>query len=909
MSYNWKELGIELKTSKSAGQTKTICPNCKDTRSDKSDRSLSCNLTTGAYNCHYCGFTGYAKDPSDNFKFRDMSEKKPFKRPNVRNNTNLSDKAVKWFKSRGISQQTLVKMRIGEGLEYMPQHGKEMNTIQFNYFKSGELVNIKFRTGDKKFKLVSGAELIFYNLDSVVGKKDVIVTEGECFDDKAQVLTENGWKLFSEIDYSTKIATYKTDGSIAFEFPKHLIVKRFDGNLIEFKNSRNNYYSLTTPEHNIVVTRKDRLFKLKANEISSQIGIPRSGVYSGEGLDISDDLLRLYIAISADFTIRKSGNIYGAFKKERKYDRIKMLLENLNIRHTINKVSRDYYSVFIHNGHGLNPFKKFPHEWIPKLSKHQIELILSEIIYWDGNHVKGRTMTEYNSNIIENIEFIQTLCHLSNRCSTICKRKNEHGEWYKATILQKNLSSTSKKYSREVEYHGNVYCATVESGMLLVRQNNLITVSGNCDALSFVEVGFESVVSVPNGGKNIGDYLDDYLEEYFSDKETIYIASDTDSVGVGLRDELIKRFGAERCKIVTYGEGCKDANEHLIKYGQESLRNTIKTAYEPKLDGVFKLEDFQDNLDKLYSDGLQAGLKIGHKNIDDKITWETKRLAIITGVPSSGKSEFIDEICTRLNILHGWKVGYFSPENSPMELHISKIVSKITGKKFSKESLSYAEYKQAKEYINNNFFFTNPSDNYSISNILDKAKILVRKHGIKVFVIDPYNNIDPERGSSESEGDEVRYKLKKMQDFCRRNDVLLMLMAHPRKMIKRDDGSFEVPTMYDISGSAHFYNMADYGLAVARDYVNQSVDVHIQKVKFKHLGENGMATFKYNFPNGRYVPYSGEAVINWDNSNMLVEKIKQDESNADIPIEYQYDDTNVMPNNNFYTQSNDECPF
>ena len=103
--------------------------------------------------------------------------------------------------------------------------------------------------------------------------------------------------------------------------------------------------------------------------------------------------------------------------------------------------------------------------------------------------------------------------------------------------------------------------------------------------------------------------------------------------------------------------------------------------------------------------------------------------------------------------------------------------------------------------------------------------------------------------------------------------------------------------------------MADYGLAVARDYVNQSVEVHIQKVKFKHLGENGMATFKYNFPNGRYVPYSGEAVINWDNSNMLVEKIKQDESNADIPIEYQYDDTTVMPNNNFYTQSNDECPF
>ena len=144
----------------------------------------------------------------------------------------------------------------------------------------------------------------------------------------------------------------------------------------------------------------------------------------------------------------------------------------------------------------------------------------------------------------------------------------------------------------------------------VVGKNNVIVTEGEADTLSYLEVGFESVVSVPNGGKNIGDYLDDYLEEYFSDKETIYIASDTDSVGVGLRDELIKRFGAERCKIVTYGEGCKDANEHSIKYGQESLRNTIKTAYEPKLEGVFKLEDFQDNLDKLYSDGLQAGVRI-----------------------------------------------------------------------------------------------------------------------------------------------------------------------------------------------------------------------------------------------------------------------------------------------------------
>ena len=88
-------------------------------------------------------------------------------------------KVVEWFKSRGISQLTLTDLRVGEGTEYMPQTGRAENTIKFNYFIGGELINIKYRDGRKNFKLYKGAEKVFYNIDSIVGYDSCVIVEGE----------------------------------------------------------------------------------------------------------------------------------------------------------------------------------------------------------------------------------------------------------------------------------------------------------------------------------------------------------------------------------------------------------------------------------------------------------------------------------------------------------------------------------------------------------------------------------------------------------------------------------------------------------------------------------------------------------------------------------------------------------
>lgn len=392
------------------------------------------------------------------------------------------------------------------------------------------------------------------------------------------------------------------------------------------------------------------------------------------------------------------------------------------------------------------------------------------------------------------------------------------------------------------------------------------------DCLSFIEVGKTNCISVPNGASKNLSYLDDFIDGWFEDKSTIYIAVDTDTKGLELKDELIRRFGPERCRVVTYGEGCKDANEHLMKYGKESLLECLRNASDIKVEGVFTLSDFEDSLDALYLNGMSRGVTMGHFNFDKLCSFETKRLAVVTGIPGSGKSEFLDEVAERLNILHGWRFAFFSPENAPLEYHASKLIEKLTGKPFGAKTLIRPEFDKAKAHLQDNFFFINPGEDFTVETILSKAKYLIRRYGIKALVIDPYNRLDIKTGKNK-ETDVVREILKKLICFAQQNDVLIFLMAHPTKL-KTDKGAIQPPTLYDIAGSAHFYNMADYGIVVHRDRPNELVEIKVCKVRFKHMGTVGTAKMKYNIANGRYEPFYNQPVI-WDNTSHLSQNAEE----------------------------------
>lgn len=160
------EFGIDTKGR--TGDLKLTCPKCSPTRKNKQDKCLSVNTDKGLFNCHHCNWSGNVN----------LTKKKEYIKP-PKVNLEISDRMVKWFAKRGISETTIANWKIGESKEYFPQIEKRRTAINFNYYREGELVNVKYRDGEKNFKLVKDAELIFYGLDNIKEMDTIYITEGE----------------------------------------------------------------------------------------------------------------------------------------------------------------------------------------------------------------------------------------------------------------------------------------------------------------------------------------------------------------------------------------------------------------------------------------------------------------------------------------------------------------------------------------------------------------------------------------------------------------------------------------------------------------------------------------------------------------------------------------------------------
>lgn len=409
----------------------------------------------------------------------------------------------------------------------------------------------------------------------------------------------------------------------------------------------------------------------------------------------------------------------------------------------------------------------------------------------------------------------------------------------------------------------------IESGAELVFYNfdciansaELIIVEGEIDALSFIDAGFSNVVSVPNGASGTDlPYLDNYIERL--EKITkFYIATDFDEPGIKLRNELVRRLGSEKCVVVTF-EGHKDANELFKNKGGIALRRVLENAEEIPVEGMIGLESRYDDIQLLFKNGLPEGYRIGDDSIDDYIRWQTSRLAIWTGIPSHGKSEMVDYVNIKLALSYGWKTLFFSPENFPLEFHYAKLASKITGKGFKEGKMTVAEFEESYEFILSNFFWMDPYTNATLEDILKRTELYVKRHGVKQLVIDPYNCLEHSLNKGETESIYIGRFLDTLARFSKKHDILIHLVAHPTKMQKdHNSKAYPPPSLYDISGSANFYNKADYGLTVHRDFAKSTTNLHVTKVKFRNLGKTNLdgITLHYNTNNGRYEQFKAAA--------------------------------------------------
>ena len=396
----------------------------------------------------------------------------------------------------------------------------------------------------------------------------------------------------------------------------------------------------------------------------------------------------------------------------------------------------------------------------------------------------------------------------------------------------------------------------------------IIITEGEFDALAIASALGDCpdtlVVSVPNGApqkvsnKRV-DAAEDrkfaYLwaaKDVFEQAEKIILAVDSDEPGQALGEEIMRRVGRAKCYHLDLPEGCKDANDVLRIQGKERLVDLIDEASPTPLVGVYSANDYADDVAFLYEKGLMKGMSTGFRGLDDVYTVLQGQLTVVTGLPGSGKSEFIDAVLVNLAEKEDWKFAIASFENPPA-MHIIKLSEKYARKPFFEghhERMSADEMQESRSWVNDHFAFLDSKDGEAatIDSIIERTKMAVMRLGCRGLVIDPYNYIAQNSGDNEHQA--ISEMLTRMVQFARSHDLHIWFIAHPAKMRANDQGKMPIPNGNHISGSAAWFAKADCGITVHR--LGEHIEVHSWKCRFKWVGSIGSAELQYDPVTGRY---------------------------------------------------------
>lgn len=291
----------------------------------------------------------------------------------------------------------------------------------------------------------------------------------------------------------------------------------------------------------------------------------------------------------------------------------------------------------------------------------------------------------------------------------------------------------------------------------------------------------------------------------------------------------------------------------LLKRGPEVLTDCIKNAQPYPLAGVLTVSHLSEDIDFLYTHGLKRGMSTGWPSVDICYTVKPGELTVVTGVPNSGKSNWLD--CLALNLAQqGWRFGVFSPENQPVGHHMARMIEKWAGKPFNKGSiarLSRSTLAQGKDWVHEHFYWILPEDDqdWTVEHVLDRARALVLRYGIKGLLLDPWNEFEHLRAPNVTETEYISLVLKRVRQFARYYQVHVWIVAHPAKLFRGKNDQYPVPTLYDISGSANWRNKADNGLVIWRDLGDPKkdlVEIHIQKIRFREVGRLGAVRLRFD---------------------------------------------------------------
>lgn len=485
---------------------------------------------------------------------------------------------------------------------------------------------------------------------------------------------------------------------------------------------------------------------------------------------------------------------------------------------------------------------------LPNQDWHNYTALSDKLVKWCENTRRIKQSTLMDFGVTEEYQFIpqvnkQQNCIVFNyfEGSKLVNKKYRDGK--------KNF--TQSKGGKPIFYNINSIAGS----------DKVYIVEGEFDVLAMYEAGIKNCISLPSGANDNDDYWTN-SKPYLSDVKEFIIAVDNDEKGLKIRDKIAHRLGKYRCKYIEW-EG-KDANDDWLN---GVIFESLKNIHSFPVDGTYNFDKLSQGVYDLYQNGLPKTMKLTKPcffGLDNIFSTMEGQMTVVTGIPSHGKSNFLEWYLLNLIDEHNVKVSVFSPEHNPMELHMTNFIQKAVGKPFfgtvdGVERVNEEDIKRFGEWSNERLYLTGGGAGEVVNWtwIIEKFKEQIFTFGINVFVVDAWNKVQMPKGYNGKEG--IDAILTKLTAFCQQHQVQLFLVAHPTKMKKNDKTKqYEVPQLYDVSGSSDFRNQTHNGFTVYRNFAGEndeegSTDFYNLKTKFSFQGQiGGVIKFRYHVPTARY---------------------------------------------------------
>jgi twinkle protein len=392
------------------------------------------------------------------------------------------------------------------------------------------------------------------------------------------------------------------------------------------------------------------------------------------------------------------------------------------------------------------------------------------------------------------------------------------------------------------------------------RGEPLVITEGELDAISAIQAGCAWTVSVPDGAPpptttDSTDYDSKFKflqrnRESLGKLKRIILATDNDGPGRKLRDELIRRLLPGRCSFVEYPPDCKDLNDVLIKYGSEEVFKRVAEAKPCPVMGLYEIDDYPEIDFEFFQTGWST--------LDPHLRLFFGEFMVVTGIPQHGKSTWVMQLLVQMSALHGWRSVVFSPEMpaQPFMANMLYCMRACTGiDRVLPEHRAWV--KDRFKFIGANPDRKADSPDFHIDWLMEMTQNAIDRFGVRVMVIDPFNEMEHNRRRDETITEYVGRFIKELKAFAQRRDLILIIVAHPVKQQRsKASGKFEhPPSLYDISDSAHWYNKCDHGLVIWREVEpTPHTEIQIVKSRFIQAGEPGIVKMKRDLVSGRFVP-------------------------------------------------------